>query len=497
MRFVRFAGCVLLVLAVCSPGLFASGFENTGLGATARGMGGAFRAVASDWSAAYYNPAGYAYIVDEHFGSSIGFVHLRNEITPDYRSTDYFGNGYEWGIANGQTIYNYHRILNNPAAGLVLRLPIWGETVVGLSAYQPFDYSIGWEFYSPEAADFLAYNDSVTEFPGSTYRNDLDVVAFQLTAAREFAEDRLSVGVGLQLLRADLLFDDLTLRSNPRPYPYNQRPRDRIPEFTKNEGRGWGFGLRAGLIYKVNEEFNVALTGYYPSEITIKGDAYFSYVLPLSNELLRDASISSIDRIFVGGGVLGLTSEFEAKMKLPPSAAVGLAYQLTEKLLVSVDAEYTLWSQFEGFEFKYSSFNGFKSDENPEDDHRAEEEFFTADLSNPVDWDNTIKAALGIKYDFVDAFSLMVGGSFDQSPSDGSSEVTPHFVDTGDKLGFNLGGALHINQYDLGLTVSYIDYPDLDLSGLTDVNEDDKFDNFPGAYKASTYETILSIGYRF
>jgi thiamine transport system substrate-binding protein len=54
MRFVRFAGCVLLLLALCSPGLLASGFENTGLGTTARGMGGAFRAVADDWSAAYY-----------------------------------------------------------------------------------------------------------------------------------------------------------------------------------------------------------------------------------------------------------------------------------------------------------------------------------------------------------------------------------------------------------------------------------------------------------
>jgi len=497
MRFVRFTGCVLLLLALCGPGLYASGFENTGLGATARGMGGAFRAVANDWSAAYYNPAGYAFIVDEHFGASVGFVHLRNELTPDYLSTDDFGNEYEWGFANDQTLYNYHKILNNPAAGLVLRLPIWGEMVFGLSAYQPFDYSIGWELYSPEAAGFSGYNDSVTNYPGGQYKNDLDVVAFQLTAAREFSEDRLSIGIGLQLLRGDLLFSDFTLRTNPRPYPYNQRPRDRIPEYSKNEGRGWGFGIRGGILYKFNEKFNVALTGYYPSEITLKGDAYFSYYLPLSTELLRDANISAIDRIFVGGSVFGLTSKFEAKMKLPPSAAMGLAYQITDKLLVSVDAEYTLWSQYEGFEFTYTEFEGFKSDENPDDDHRAEQEFFTANLSNPVDWDNTIKAALGIKYDHVDAFSLLAGVSFDQSPSEGSTEITPQFVDIGDKLGLNLGGILHINQYDLGLSVSYIDYPTLDLEGLTDVNEDDKFDNFPGDYKASTYETIVSLGYRF
>jgi len=497
MRFVRFAGGVLFLLALCSTGLLASGFENTGLGTTARGMGGAFRAVADDWSAAYYNPAGYAYIVDEHLGASVGFVHLRNEVTPDYVQADAYGNEYGWGFANGLTIFNYHQILNNPAAGLVLRLPVWGETVFGISAYQPFDYSIGWELYSPEAADFTAYNDSITDYPGNTFKNDLDVVAFQITAAREFSEDQLSIGIGLQVLRADLLFSDLTLRSNPRPYPYSERPRDRIPELSKNEGKGWGFGLRGGLLYKVNDKFNVAFTAYYPSEITIKGEAYFSYYLPLSTELARDANITAIDRIFVEGGVFGLTSEFEAKLKLPPSAAVGLAYQVTDKLLVSVDAEYTLWSQYEGFEFTYSNFSGFKNDENADDDHRAEMDFFTADLSNPVDWDNTIKAALGIKYDYNDVLTLLAGGSFDQSPSDGSPEVTPHFVDTGDKLGFNLGGMLHINQWDVGLAFSYIDYPDLDLRGLTDVNEDDKFDNFPGVYKASTYETILSIGYRF
>lgn len=497
MRFVRITGGVLLLLALGSTGLLASGFENTGLGTTARGMGGAFRSVADDWSAAYYNPAGYAFIVDEHLGASIGFVHLRNEVTPDFQSTDAFGNDYSWGFVNGRSIYNYHRILNNPSAGLVLRLPVWGETVFGLSVYQPFDYSIGWEFYSPQAADFTAYNDSITDYPGNNFKNDLDVVAFQLTASREFSEDRLSLGIGLQLLRADLLFSDLTLRENPRPYPYNQRPRDRIPEYSKNEGRGWGFGIRAGLLYKVNERMNLGLTAYYPSEITVKGDASFSYYLPLSTELLRDANITSIDRIFVSGGVFGLTSEYETKLKLPPSMAIGLSYQATEKLLVSVDAEYTVWSQYEGFEFTYTQFEGFKSDDNPDDDPRAEEAFFTADLSNPVDWDNTIKAALGIRYEWVEALTLVAGGSFDQSPADGSTEITPHFVDTGDKLGLNLGGILHLNQWDVGVTVSYIDYPDLDLEGLTEVNGDDKFDNFPGSYKASTYETIVSLGYRF
>ena len=79
MRIARLAFVVLSLLAVWCGGLFASGFENTGLGTTARGMGGAFRAVADDWSAAYYNPAGYAYILDNQLGVNLGLLHFPNE----------------------------------------------------------------------------------------------------------------------------------------------------------------------------------------------------------------------------------------------------------------------------------------------------------------------------------------------------------------------------------------------------------------------------------
>ena len=44
---------------------------------------------------------------------------------------------------------------------------------------------------------------------------------------------------------------------------------------------------------------------------------------------------------------------------------------------------------------------------------------------------------------------------------------------------------------------SYIDCPDLSISGLTDPNEDGMFDSFPGDYKAETYETVLSVSRRF
>ena len=142
MRYTRLAvGVLLLVAMVCSQ-THASGFENTGLGTAARGMGGAFRAVASDWTAAYYNPAGYAFLMDNQLGGNVAFFENRHSLVPEYAAHDAFGNSYGWGVANGQEIYNFHRVHNNPAGGFAVRLPFWGETVFGLSAYQPFDYNL-------------------------------------------------------------------------------------------------------------------------------------------------------------------------------------------------------------------------------------------------------------------------------------------------------------------------------------------------------------------
>ncbi|MEA3297267.1 MAG: hypothetical protein U9R56_05330, partial [candidate division Zixibacteria bacterium] len=60
MGIIRFSTAVLIGLMLLSSGLIASGLDGLGVGTKATAMGGAFRAIANDWTAAYYNPAGYA-----------------------------------------------------------------------------------------------------------------------------------------------------------------------------------------------------------------------------------------------------------------------------------------------------------------------------------------------------------------------------------------------------------------------------------------------------
>ncbi len=483
MRFLRFLVLFLAIVTLCSSGANASGFEISGIGSKAMGMGGAFRAIADDWTAAYYNPAGYAKIFDSQYGASNGFLHNRFEVTPNYL----WGGQYESGIYNDQINYNNHEILSNPSGGLVTRLPYFGEIGVGLSVYQLFDENNTWNLY-----DFpLAYNSQL-KLPNDQYSINLDVVAFQFTLAKEFMDDKLSLGIGLQLLRADLVYSNVYFRDNPFD-EINFRPFEKITQWNKNDGNGYGFGVNLGMLYNVSEKFNIGLNARVPFAITLTGASSLEYYMPLIQNI-DSIQPGTPGHLFVAGNKIIDEADFETELKLPTSFGFGLAYQLTEKLLVSVDAEYTLWSNYEGFNFLYTNHSGLIG---AADTSQFVNDFLTADVSDLVEWENTGKVALGLKYDFNEYFTLLGGGSVDQSPSRENSLLTPQFVDTGDKQTFSGGLIWHYRQYDLGFVTSYTSYPDLSSSDLVDANSDGLFDNMNGFYKAESYETVFSFIYRF
>ena len=238
--------------------------------------------------------------------------------------------------------------------------------------------------------------------------------------------------------------------------------------------------------YKLNEKVNLAATIYMPFDITLKGTTNYTFIMPLASDIVVEAN--SADQLFVSGDIINQASNFESKLKLPASIGIGAAYTASEKLTVEVDAEYTLWSHYDGLAFDFSNFSGTP---------RFEQAFFQANLASPVEWDNTGKIAVGLRYLLDPKLTLLAGGSVDQSPARNSVVFTPQFMDLGTKKSINAGGVFHINQWDLGIITSYFRYPDINFKGLVDLNGDNTYDNFPGEYKARTYETVLSFGYRF
>ncbi len=485
MRIAKFLIAPLVLTALLAPSVLSGGFEAFGLGTRARAMGGAFRAVADDWTAAYYNPAGYAFAADNVLGSNLSIFHLRNEVTPYFR----WDGTYETGMFNGKVNYNEHEIHNTPGAGFIVRMPIWGETILGLSAYQPFDYNVSWTLYDlPEA-----YND-IHVLPGDQYRNDLDVVAFQLTAAREFQEDKLAIGIGLEVLRADLVFTNILFHTNPM-VDDNYQPFDKIPSFSDNDGRGWGLGVRGGILYNANEKLTLAATFHYPGDITIKGTTYQEYYLPrLPGTEFVTYPMGSVEYLFVSGAKLEYSADMEVELPLPSSLGFGIAYNLTDKLTIALDGEYTLWSGFDSLQFTYSNPEGLVK---TADTSNFASNLVYQDMTFLTGWKNSGKVSLGVSYEYSDFLTLMAGGQADQSPFRGNPLVTPHFADLGDKYTFSGGFTWHINQWDIGLAQSYTHIPDLTIYHLYDSNDNGLVDNFAADYKAQTFETVLSVNYRF
>ena len=498
MVFAKTFALIMMALVFMSQMTIAGGLEAIGLGTKASGMAGAFRAIADDWTATYYNPAGLARLLDNQLGANLSLVHIRNEITPDFR----WGGTFSSGVENDVAQYNHHAILSNPSAGFALRLPVWGETVFGLSAYEPFDYNVEWRLFQIPGA----YNDSL-QLPEKQYLNNLDVVAFQLTAAREFKEEQLYLCLGLSVLRADLLHDNVYLRRNPYlavdpNWEFAQRPADHIVEWTQDDGYGFGFGVRGGLLWQQSDKLTVGLSAFVPSNIKVSGESVLELYMPkFVYPTKAGEQGGGVPQLLKEGSMVVDSASFDATIKLPPSIGAGAAYQVNEKLTLTLDGEYTLWSRFDGYHFDYRDHQittalvysrAIRSDTVVNITNYIE-----SDLSRAADWSNSLKFMAGARYLYSENLTLLGGAGIDQSPMRSDKLFSPQFADLGTKLMLSAGLIVHIDRWDLGLVTAYSGHPNATAESLTDIDGDGVVDSFAGDYKAATYQTSLSFNYRF
>ena len=478
--------CTLLPLSEAEAG----GYGNQ-VGVRARALGGAFRAIADDWTAPVYNPAGLAYVLDNQVGGSAGFFHNRYLYNSNVFLESSSGNEFDIGFTNGVDIPNAHRFDYTPEAGIVLRSPFWGETVFAFTAYQSHDQNIRWNLFNgvPE------YSDST--FPGDDFSINLDVVQFQLSAAREFVEDKLSLGLGISLLRGDLNYTMVTLRDNPLDSTLVTSRFSLIPEGTSHEGFGWGVGFKLGALWKPSENLSFGAAFSPKSTITAKGDASFRINLP-NDEATHQAEefflLAGQDKFyFTNGTVLRTNAEFEAEMVVPASISGGLAFKASDRLTVTLDGEYTLWSQFKGFDFKYTSFDTLNVPGNAPPLVTA---LAQTNLSEPVEWSDATRVMLGVDYALKSYVNILGGLAFDQSPTSVLS-TRPQFIDNGDKVITSLGLAFQLSQWNLSWMSNITFQPDLTVTELTDINRDGHSDNLPGDISGERYVTAVEIAYRF
>lgn len=345
-------------------------------GAAAMAMAGAFVALANNPSAIFHNPAGIAFLEGTQisFGTTlifpIGSLSLPNWPDPAYQSVDQVSQ-----MFYPSTFYISHKISD--------------KIVAGFGFFNPYGMGVKW----PE--DYPLKYISI--------RDDMKTFFLNPTLAFKVNEN-FSVGFGVTYIYSTLEFelvehvvDDLdpAVSGLPIPVPYTMD----VPLVLDATGSAWG--LNAGALYK-GENFSIGFNWRGGFKIAFDGDLALSdplvdvtipppydTLLPPGTDVALETAIA--DQVPSEGGAL------IPSFKFPHILGVGVAFNLTQSLIMSVDVHYLLWSTYDEFTVEVD-VPGF-------DDKHVEE-----------NWTDSFVFRGGLEYNLNESFVLRAGFLYDETP---------------------------------------------------------------------------------
>ncbi|MDE9462503.1 long-chain fatty acid transporter FadL [Xenorhabdus bovienii] len=343
-----------VAVAVISSNASAAGFQlneysSSGLGRAFSGAG----VVADNASEGSRNPAAMTLFDRPSFSSGLIYVNPNVDIT-GRSPVPQLGTGVKnstdaKNIAPHAWIPNLHFIT-----------PINNQWFLGASATSNF--GLATEFSNNYAAGLVGGKTS------------LKTVNLNLSGAYKF-NDQFSFGLGVNAVYADATI----VRHMGEVGPYN--PRAPIPatyEASRLEGKDWGYGWNAGILYQYDENNRYSLT--YRSKVKVKfKDGDFSNDLPQPY------------------GTGGNTIKGTLDLNLPDMWEVSGYNRVAPQWAIHYSFLYTGWSEFKELRGKNKGDGStlFHKDENFRDAYRV---------------------SLGTTYYYDDDWTFRTGIAFDQSP---------------------------------------------------------------------------------
>lgn len=461
-------GVIFFVLACTSVSLAGGGFALPGVGSKALNMGGAFRALADDWSAAFWNPAGLAYLPNSEFTMNFYTVNFRPEYTPNI-SLGESGYSYSFGYPE-ETYYPDDRAFFLPSFSGFHKFPQIEGFTAGVAFYVPYKLETQWDLYKPPSG----FDNSV-EYPKFDHRTDILIWDLHPTVAKTFMEDKLALGLGVNVQRADFELRRAVLV--PTIYP---RPYDFFPVDAHMKTNGWGLGFNAGILYKASPKLQMALSYQSPIDIDLSGRMDLVMYFPVI-----DISGSNI----VGGIYPYADGEFETTLSLPGEIGVGLMYKPMEKLILTSDISSTNWSRLEYIDTKDITLMAVE-------DVSGAMILDVRQTDIPFDWENITRFSLGAEYILKEGLFARGGYFFEKSPIPDNT-FTLLIPDVGNKHSFNIGLSYQIDSFQFGYDYQLVTSQKRDIESFVDVNDDQRYDNMPGEYHMIYHCSGLSFTYRF
>lgn len=366
MFFVSMAGYAQFIedgLRLAAPGL--------GVGARSLGMGTAFTAVANDYSAAYYNPAGLGQIkLNEvsfglsnlSYGNTSSFLNNNQSTTNSATNLNSVGLVYSAPTAQGSLVFalGYGRQSEfttglsfsgfNPKSSIIQSWAPNGNSYADLAnnaAYQLYlaniDTLLG-TFISP-ILDSLTQSGKVLEGGGINYYT----VSGSIEATRN-----VYLGLTLNFLSGTYSYtrnyyeDDLKNIYGASKYPFDFSS---LSLYENVESDLSGFTSKLGFLYTPNAHNKIGITVKTPSWVTVRET--------FTSKVTSDFDSGNPSHFeFPAGDVAPDQNEYD--VKTPFSFSGGFSVGMNN-LTLAGDIEYTDWTQleFNGSGTASSNFNNY------------------------------------------------------------------------------------------------------------------------------------------
>jgi len=480
LRRTSLISIVFVLVALMACEVYAGGISVPGIGTRARSMGGAFRAVADDWSAAYYNPAGLARIEQSQVSGGIDINNYRPSYDPDVSL-----NGYSFGYPSGERFPDDRALWLPNISGIVVA-PFGYPVTASFAAFEVFQENLEWDLYRFDPA----YDSVQAKLPNVDFRNDIDIINFQSTIATSFADDRFHVGLGLSLYRGDLYTNRIYHEPNPLDSRYVVRPYEFIVTDASVDVYGFGFGVNVGFLFEVTDAVSVGAT--YRSKSTIKMDGTsLQRILPPDNNDIQngipDGTEPEADTLF-SGHTFSTENNIDVDMTVPTEYGFGIAVDASEYVTLAADFAVTMWSEYEDYDLAYTSEVGFTGWPNIDNMLKT--------LSYPIELDDAIRFSLGIEAQPSDIIKVRGGYSFEQSAIP-DEQFTPLWNDTGDRHHVSGGVSYFYGKFEFAMALEYVSMSDRDVDELKDNNDDGIWDNLTGTYTNKAVHGAFSVTLRF
>ncbi|MBI3013547.1 MAG: outer membrane protein transport protein [Candidatus Tectomicrobia bacterium] len=434
---------LFVLLVVLAPAVaFAAGFRLPEQDAKALGMSAAVVAQADTPSAIYYNPAGLTQLKGNWVAGG-GTLILAQGAQFEGRTkvSNRLGLGTQGTKGEDQVFFTPDLFFVSSLGSERLRL--------GFGVYTPFGLG-------------RRYEDQNRIFRDQLNNIELKTVNFNPTIAYKIS-DAVSVGAGLDLFRAQVIYDFTAFGTFSGTDLYTANAR----------AEGDGLAYNVGVLITPHPKWKIGLNYRSISSIDLKGN--------VDIRTHSAAASAAFAAAFSQPSGASARDTAHSNLTLPDTFAIGVSFRPTERLTLEVDADWTGWSTYDEFPFNTStsvSVGGAQI-------------YGPTALTKDKDWRDTWTMRVGGQYKAGDRISLRAGYLYDRDPIP-EENYTADLPD-GDRQAGSIGIGYAGSRYTVDFAYAALFYrartvKNYDRSGNVALD---------GTFKSMTHLFGLTLAYQF